>query len=88
MQNPYESPELGQPEPPGTPGVLRYVLIGITVVLLSGPVFGIAIGIADWFNGEQLAIRDDPDGSSNWTPYSPRLQRKLYKGKRAKSSES
>lgn len=33
-------------------------------------------------------IRDDPDGSSNWTPYSPRLQRKLYKGKRAKSSES
>lgn len=28
------------------------------------------------------SISDDPDGSSNWTPYSPRLQRKLYKGQR------
>ncbi len=28
------------------------------------------------------SIADDPDGESNWTPYSPRLQRKLYKGKR------
>ena len=28
----------------------------------------------------QRSIKDDPDGSSSWTPYSPRLQRKLYKG--------
>ena len=25
-------------------------------------------------------IQDDPDGASHWTPFSPRLQRKLYKG--------
>ena len=25
------------------------------------------------------AIADDPNGESNWTPFSPRLQRKLYK---------
>ncbi|MFK7820872.1 MAG: 3'-5' exoribonuclease YhaM family protein [Planctomycetaceae bacterium] len=33
-------------------------------------------------------IHDDPDGSSNWTPYSPRLQRKLYKGQRTPGAES
>ncbi len=33
-------------------------------------------------------IHDDPDGSSSWTPYSPRLQRKLYKGKRTEQPES
>ena len=33
------------------------------------------------------SIKDDPDGESHWTPYSPRLQRKLYKGRR-KPAES
>lgn len=33
-------------------------------------------------------IHDDPDGSSSWTPYSPRLQRKLYKGQRTEQPES
>jgi 3'-5' exoribonuclease len=28
------------------------------------------------------AIEDDPNGQSNWTPFSPRLDRKLYKGER------
>ncbi|MEX2286015.1 MAG: HD domain-containing protein [Planctomycetaceae bacterium] len=28
------------------------------------------------------AIKDDPHGQSNWTPFSPRLDRKLFKGER------
>jgi len=29
------------------------------------------------------SIEDDPNASSNWTPYSNRLERKLYKGETA-----
>lgn len=29
------------------------------------------------------AIEDDPNGQSNWTPFNPRLDRKLYKGDRS-----
>jgi 3'-5' exoribonuclease len=32
------------------------------------------------------SIQDDPNAGSNWTPYSPRLDRKLYKGVSAGSS--
>ena len=34
----------------------------------------------------QNAIVDDPDGDSNWTPFNPRIQRKLYKGERREHS--
>lgn len=33
------------------------------------------------------SIADDPDGSSSWTPFSPRLQRKLYKGRRRSADD-
>ena len=28
------------------------------------------------------SIADDPNADSHWTPYSPRLERKLFKGER------
>ena len=31
------------------------------------------------------AIRDDPNAKSNWTPFNPRLDRKLFKGLDRKS---
>ena len=32
------------------------------------------------------SIKDDPNAQSNWTPYSPRLTRKLFKGKNGPSA--
>ena len=59
MENPYKSAEIpDEPVAPERYSILQCALTGIAVVLLSGPILGIILGLTDWWMHNSGGLRN------------------------------